>query len=154
MTSVAFSGVQKIEDYQYLTIANAVRRYALKSKNDHFITGAATGVDTLCFYLCTAWAEKAQHTVIVPAGNHNTEVVNFALAMDFEVIEMPEGTNYLDRNTEMIKLADLLVAFPGGSAELFRGSGTWSTIRRARKKGIPIHIFPLDKSQKPWKENV
>jgi predicted Rossmann-fold nucleotide-binding protein len=118
-----------------------------------FVTGAAPGVDTLCHYLAYAWRREAEHTLIVPNGKHNKDVVFFAMAMDIEVIAMPEGTDHLDRNSKMIGMADALLAFPGGSTELFRGSGTWSTIRRARKKGIPIYSYPLDKSD-PWRENV
>lgn len=153
MTSVAFSGVQNLHDDQYLFVSTFVRRHVSKRGNNHFITGAATGVDTLCHYLCYAWAREAKHTIVVPNSKYNIEVVQFAIAMDLDVIYMPEGTDPLDRNTKMIEMAHILVAFPGGSKELYRGSGTWSTIRRARKKGIPIYIYPLDKSDS-WRENV
>jgi len=154
--TIAFSGVSELEDHNYGYVAKCLRGHTSKPRNNHFVTGAAFGVDTLCLYLCYAWRREATHTVVVPDGKHNEEIVQFALAMDLEVIVMPEGTDYMDRNTKMIQLSDILVAFPPTSEETGRGSsgaGTWSTIRRARKKGIPIYIYPLDRSN-PWKENT
>lgn len=42
------------------------------------------------------------------------------------------------RNQQMIDLADYVVAFPGG------GPGTKSLIRLARKKGLPMRIYPVE----------
>lgn len=44
---------------------------------------------------------------------------------------------YLERNTDIVAASDALVALPKTQDEELR-SGTWSTIRRARKKRIPI----------------
>ena len=46
----------------------------------------------------------------------------------------------LQRNGFIVSLSDELIACPEGCQETNR-SGTWSTVRRARKKKIPIHIF-------------
>lgn len=40
----------------------------------------------------------------------------------------------LDRNSEMVEVADALLAFPGGN-------GTADTIRKAQKKGIKVWII-------------
>jgi hypothetical protein len=49
---------------------------------------------------------------------------------------------YLDRNQDIVDESDHLLAGPGEMEEE-RRSGTWSTIRRARERGIPITIvFP------------
>lgn len=155
MTSLAVSGVSEIEEHEYGYIAKCLRPHIINSRNNHFITGAAKGVDTLAAYLCYAWKREATHTVVVPNGRHNIEIVQFALAMDLDVLQMPEGTDHLDRNTEMVRLAEILVAFPPTQNEELRGKGggTWSTIRRARKKGIPIYIYPVNRD-KPWKEDA
>lgn len=50
---------------------------------------------------------------------------------------------YLARNRTIIRDSDILVACPAQKNEKMRGSGTWHTIREARKKGIPIFmVFP------------
>lgn len=45
----------------------------------------------------------------------------------------------LDRNRDIVDTADVLFACPKGPEEL--RSGTWSTIRYARKCGTPVVIF-------------
>lgn len=51
---------------------------------------------------------------------------------------------YLERNQDIVSMSDVLVATPKEFTEKQRGSGTWATIRYARKKGIPIHIVYPD----------
>jgi len=52
---------------------------------------------------------------------------------------------YLDRNKEIVLSTDLLIATPGEPDEQLR-SGTWSTIRFARKQGRPLYIVLPDGS--------
>lgn len=47
--------------------------------------------------------------------------------------------NYLDRNKEIVRETQVLVGMPGEDVEQVR-SGTWSTIRFARKRLKPIRI--------------
>lgn len=46
----------------------------------------------------------------------------------------------LDRNRLIVDSVDMMVAFPGRMVEEQR-SGTWYTIRYARKQGVPRAIF-------------
>lgn len=46
---------------------------------------------------------------------------------------LPPDDN-LDRNRTMVRLCHGLIAAPSGLVELFRGSGTWMTIREARDR--------------------
>lgn len=56
--------------------------------------------------------------------------------------ELKEEKEYLDRNKDIINECDMLIATPGEYTERLR-SGTWSTIRKARKaKKDIIIIFP------------
>ncbi len=47
----------------------------------------------------------------------------------------------LDRNLEIVGVVNVLIAAPGTDKEELR-SGTWATVRYARKKGIPIVMLP------------
>ena len=47
---------------------------------------------------------------------------------------------YLKRNTEIVKACDMLIATPKEQEEVLR-SGTWATIRRARKQNKPYLII-------------
>jgi len=50
---------------------------------------------------------------------------------------------YLVRNQHIVNQADVLIATPGEFKEQ-RRSGTWSTVRKARAKGITVHIVTPD----------
>lgn len=53
-----------------------------------------------------------------------------------------EPKEYLARNKDIVRCSELLIATPAEKEEKLR-SGTWSTIRFARKLGIPRYIvFP------------
>ena len=49
---------------------------------------------------------------------------------------------YLDRNRDIVNCSDILIAAPAGPE--VRRSGTWSTVRYARKCGKPIIIIYPD----------
>jgi hypothetical protein len=51
-----------------------------------------------------------------------------------------DPSDCLSRNREMVERSGLLVAFPGEFHEVLR-SGTWATIRHARRRGIPTVFF-------------
>ena len=57
---------------------------------------------------------------------------------------------YLDRNKAIVDSSEILIATPNGPEKL--RSGTWSTIRYARRKALPIYIITLD--GKVIKENI
>lgn len=54
-----------------------------------------------------------------------------------------EPKEYLDRNKDIVRCSDLLIATPAEEQEQLR-SGTWSTIRFARKIGVPRYIIYPD----------
>jgi hypothetical protein len=131
-----------------------------------FVSGACWGVDTLAARDALALWPHARHRLVVPNAPHNEELV-----AEFEVLErlrlenaagrgreihatvekMPAGTGYMERNDRLVLLADVLLAFPSTRDEVVR-SGTWATVRRARKANVPVMVYPLDGS-KPWMES-
>lgn len=57
----------------------------------------------------------------------------------------------LERNQTIVDEVDVLIVAPAGFEEEVR-SGTWATVRRARRRGIPIFIVLPDGKMVP--ENV
>lgn len=49
----------------------------------------------------------------------------------------------LERNQDIVDESDVLIAAPAGFEEELR-SGTWATVRRARRRGIPVFIVLPD----------
>jgi len=92
----------------------------------------------------------AIHRLIVPAqrGQVDGDVLQRfdALESPRHVIEyMPVGTTYRQRNEQILKHSDLLVA--AAEAPEFdarsRRSGTWMTVRIARTLEIPVNTLIL-----------
>jgi hypothetical protein len=124
----------------------------LQVRPKEFVTGACWGVDTHAARLGLALWKNGAHRIVVPNAAHNEELVS-----EFEVLEnaagrgqpsvtierMPAGTGYMERNDRLVALADILLAFPSTRYEVVR-SGTWATVRRARKAGVSIMVTPLD----------
>ena len=64
--------------------------------------------------------------------------------------ELVEKKEYLQRNKDVVDSSDTLVAFPRTYEEQLR-SGTWSTIRYARKKNKTIVIiYPNGTKKVSW----
>lgn len=51
---------------------------------------------------------------------------------------------YKVRNNSIIACSDVMIAAPSGPEEENPRSGTWATIRRARKQGVPIEVVLAD----------
>lgn len=80
-------------------------------------------------------AEKTMECVIHPPLKNVARAFKKA-----KVIHEPK--DYLKRNLAIVEICELLIATPGSSTEESRGSGTWATIRyarRAKKRTIIIH---------------
>lgn len=52
----------------------------------------------------------------------------------------------LDRNRDIVNSVDEMIACPGGTKPVVRGSGTWYTIRYSKSQGIPVTIVYPDGS--------
>ncbi len=55
-------------------------------------------------------------------------------------VSVLQPKEYLERNTDIVKAADILIAAPKSKKEVWR-SGTWSTVRKARKLGKKVIII-------------
>lgn len=110
-------------------------------------TGAAHGVDTEAYLAGIEYQKSAKHRVCIPAAPFNPDILTTAAWRDNIVEHCQRGLSnadsYMMRNARLILYADKLIAFPETADEQIR-SGTWSTIRRARRAGIDVEIHPLN----------
>ena len=109
-------------------------------------TGAApTGADVEAFYLALAIHPRVRHRVIVPVDCPHAELlVRIAKNKGCEIIEVPgkPPKGYMDRNDLLVEHCDVLLSYPKTPDEELR-SGTWATVRRARKAAREIRVFPV-----------
>jgi hypothetical protein len=106
-----------------------------------YVLGGAGGGDAIIGrYLVWKWP-KASFVIIVPANRSQVDSwwEEYLGKIDITVIEMPDGTTYADRNLRIVEESDVLAGFPIHPEDdrRSRRSGTWQTVRYARKAGMP-----------------
>lgn len=109
---------------------------------DRLVHGCCTGVDELCTFLVIG--EGPSITAIVPPNRRL--VSQRAYKNSDEIVLIPDGPDgYKRRNQEVVDRSDVLLAFPmyPENHPLSRRSGTWQTVRLARRKGIPVYEYIL-----------
>jgi hypothetical protein len=135
-----------------------MRRWLGGVQAEAFVTGACKGVDAVAGRTLVSERPDAQHVVVVPANR--SAVVQWWPSVEvvrgIEVLEMPEDTDYKDRNEVLVELSDHLVAFvehPEDDPRSTR-SGTWQTVRLARAAGVPVTYMdlqhPTQWTHTPW----
>lgn len=137
----AVTGPRRINNDQSYIIGRQIRQ--VLDNLTLLITGAAFGVDT---YACE-FATKlygVDQLLCVPDDPHNEDLVQRMRANSSVKIIYPG--DYRERNQCMVNSSHVLLAFPETPKEILR-SGTWMTIRMARKAKIPIYFHPLDGSE-------
>ena len=100
----------------------------LKS-GDWLITGACIGVDAQIFHLAKDRYPEIPQLVIFPYNRDKIDTTIEAYAND--VIWMPQGTDYRDRNERIVAESDRIIAFWTGKER----SGTYMTMNIARRAG-------------------
>jgi hypothetical protein len=105
------------------------------------IVGAAKGGDVLI--ACLAFSAGLTVHTVVPA---NRSQVGDWRRWTHTYEEMPEGTDYRARNQRMVDLADEVWAVPQFKEDSPRStrSGTWMTVRLARRAGKLGRVLILD----------
>lgn len=108
-------------------------------KNLVLVVGCCIGMDTLIAH-CARDMGFTVHGV-VPANRYKVDPWYKVYCNTYE--EMPEGTSYMQRNDRLVELATVgFTGFPKTAVEELH-SGTWATIRRARRKFDIVTIIPV-----------
>ncbi len=123
-----------------------------------FTSGCAYGVDTEAA-LAAGAAGFGLIRLTIPTGAwYNKELEQTGIDAGWEILRTKEYPHppdaYMPRNDKTVSHCDVLIATPPTSEESGRGgpaAGTWATIRRGRKSGCEVRIYPLDGSE-PWVE--
>lgn len=110
---------------------------------DGFVTGACVGGDEFIGSTLHDFYPAKRHVVIVPSDW--TKVRPWWRGREgIEVIQMPAGTSYRDRNIKIVDMTTVLVGHPqyAEGDTRSRRSGSWQTVRLARRQHL-ISPFTL-----------
>lgn len=143
MRVIGFSGSRELLTEE----AVEVERILWTLNGDGVVTGACIGLDEFVAEWFRNHRPKMHQDIIVPADRSRVNmkwIDDIMQEPNVDVTFMPKGSSYLDRNLEIVRRSNLLVAFPRERESHFKSqrSGTWQTIRRARPR-IPVHAHVL-----------
>jgi hypothetical protein len=105
-----------------------------------YVTGGCIGGDAFIGLWLHDHRPEARHVVIVPADRSRVDPWWLGLGTDrgnVEIIEMPPGTSYADRNYQVVQRGTMMFGFPAYPEHdpLSVRSGTWQTLRMSRRAG-------------------
>lgn len=104
--------------------------------------GGCVGVDEAVHRWCAT--DSIPWEVHVHPGDASQELkAECPNADNLKVVRHPPRTSR-DRNADIVAACDVLVAAPDGLERERRYSGTWATVRLARKAGKPIRVVLPD----------
>jgi hypothetical protein len=122
-------------DQQYSALTRLLSYdYGTAEKRLHH--GCCIGVDEFA-----ALTAKDVGYYIVGHPPYHPFTISDASINESDLVEAPKP--YLDRNRDIVHVSTLLIAVPESDHEVLR-SGTWSTIRYARKLNKLIFIIDTD----------
>lgn len=101
-----------------------------------FHHGACVGADELAANIIHE--ESPMPRPVIHAHSSNLKGMTSDLAMKVSAVKHPAKPP-LDRNRDIVDTCEVLVACPKGPEEM--RSGTWATVRYARKRGRRVVIF-------------
>ncbi len=137
--NVGFTGTQyidKITTGQMIKLIDQIKKFAPEVEEWHH--GGCKGADNIFhLYACFYMRENNNDGKIFVHPASNVDPIKVADIKPQKDIIVLDPVPALDRNQDIVDNVDILIALPSSSTEVKR-SGTWATIRRARKKGIDI----------------
>lgn len=137
-----FTGTRRLEPEHYEQINTVLGSLADATE---FTTGGALGVDGYVVHAVEELFPWVRQRIIFPADFKavDREIYDWANSGGAELIQMPPGSSYRDRNARILDYSEVLISFPLKEAALEKRSGTWMTIRMAQKRDIPTQTFIL-----------
>lgn len=134
---IGFTASRELTEAQVYFLRSVVKDIEIHDIDEflvtEFITGGCWGGDTEIAKAVREYHPEIPHKVILPANRSQVDRVAIESAWPKDnIVKMPEGSSYRDRNTRIVRVCDRLIAFWTGSMR----SGTLMTInigRRAKK---------------------
>jgi predicted Rossmann fold nucleotide-binding protein DprA/Smf involved in DNA uptake len=137
VTTVGISGTRTPS----LDQIKAIRQAILELPTDYkLVSGGCQGIDTEAVIAARDFHREI-HSVI-PADQRR--VTQGAIDLSTSVEYMPPNSSMRDRNTRVVALSDWLIAVPENPSNgIDRGSGTWMTVRIAKRAKKLVRVLEV-----------
>lgn len=133
--TVGFTSARELDDQGAEVVLNVLMTAVPHA--DRYVTGGAIGGDAFIGKWLALNRPEAWNTVIVPADKSRVDPwwLTVPSSVLLDVIPMPAGTTYKDRNAEIVRHSVMMFGFPAYPEDDPRSlrSGSWQTIRMARE---------------------
>lgn len=144
MAKIGFTGGRHVNDVIVYGNLYKIFKSMPLPMGSAFITGAALGADAMIGeWLAEVMPIGYFHRILVPANHdqidkwweRNFRAIELRDLGWLQVVQMPEGTDYKDRNQAIVDQSDWVIGFPPIPEDHpnARRSGTWQTVRMARR---------------------
>lgn len=133
MAMVGFTGTRNVPTAMLPRIRRIVEALP---EGTGVVTGGCVGVDAIVARVAN---QRGLHVhTVLPADRSRVDRAWADHCSTYE--EMPAGTDYRARNTRIVELSDEIIAIPEAPEHdpRSRRSGTWMTVRIARRAGKPV----------------
>lgn len=134
-----FTGPRALTERQASYVRQSVR--GLLKPGDIAVVGVCVGTDALIAH--TAYAIPGVHVHAVVPANRSQIDPDWRKYCDTSEEMPPSEDPYRDRNKRMVDIGNSLVGYPARPEKESPRSGTWMTIRLARKAGKPTEVHIL-----------
>lgn len=136
--TVGFTGARRLGTADYAQVVEIVKALP---EGARIVAGGCIGVDDYVSHIGHSTGRKVH--IVLPSDRSRVASGWQDVCDTFE--EMPAGTDYRARNQRIVDLSDRLIAIPEHDEHdpLSRRSGTWMTIRIARKAGKQVDTHVL-----------
>jgi hypothetical protein len=142
MAKFGFTGTREgMTDFQREAFQRFIREVlVVPASFEEFHHGCCVGADVDAVLLLDAMGVRTPDLKIIGHPPTDGKLVSKAACSRSDVLCDPEP--YLDRNKSIVNACDMLIACPKGPEE--QRSGTWSTIRYAKKNNVGMVIIYPD----------
>lgn len=138
---LGFTGTREdITCEQHKTLCEWIKSHAHEITEFHH--GCCIGADSEAAVVVQSWAKAAIH-----AHPSTLRSLTGNVALQFADV-VHDRKPPLERNQDIVDACDMLIATPKTDHEELK-SGTWATVRRARKAGKPVVIIRPDGAVDP-----
>lgn len=144
MRTVGFTGTRNLTKQDYGVIAEVIKNLP---DDVRIVNGGCVGVDTLVARY--AFLRSLHVHTIFPSDLSQVDPDAYRWCTTSE--RMPEGSSYRDRDRRIVEESDVLIAFaqyPENYSRSLR-SGTWMTVRIAKRCNVPVLVYVLNDGDIP-----